>query len=162
MIFSLRNGNYGVLNLEQFRDYIVAPALKEIDQYSKAAERLIIGTALVESDLTYLHQINGPALGLLGMEPFTHDSIWDDYLKFRFHLSRDVHPDGKQKPSRMLWDLKYAVKMARCKYLPDRQSLPESTDILGMAKYYKRVYNTKEGKGTVEGFIQKAQRILEI
>ena len=80
-----------MINLNQFRDEIVAPTLKEIGLYSKAAERLVIGTGLTESRLEYVKQIGGPALGLYQCEPSTHKDIWDNYLIYNLPLAKKLN-----------------------------------------------------------------------
>lgn len=61
-----------MLDPEQFRDYIIKPSLTHIGLWSPAAEQLVLATAMAESNLRYLQQINGPALGLYQIEPITH------------------------------------------------------------------------------------------
>ena len=80
-----------IMNNEHFRIHIVRPTLKLMDGYikgmwSEAAENLLVGTAIMESDLAYLKQKNGPALGVYQIEPFTHKDITERYIeesKFR-------------------------------------------------------------------------------
>ena len=44
---------------------VIRPALSKINLWSPSAEELVLGTAIVESGLTYLRQWgDGPALGL--------------------------------------------------------------------------------------------------
>ena len=46
---------------------VIRPALTEINFWSRSAEELVLGTAIVESGLTYLKQYgDGPALGADG------------------------------------------------------------------------------------------------
>ena len=154
-----------MINPVQFRDYIVTPTLKEIQLYSKAAMRLLIGTALTESKLEYLHQVGGgPALGVYQMEPATHDDIWKNYLLFKLPLAQKMNGfnfnylDSKQ----MVWNLKYATAMCRAHYLRVKAPLPDHNDISGMADYWKKHYNTEKGKGTPEDFLSKASLILNL
>jgi len=152
------------LNLKQFRDYIVAPTLREIGLYSKSAERLVIGTALTESRLEYVKQINGPALGIYQCEPATHKDIVDNFLMYRLPLMKKLAPFNVDfaDHSQLTYNLKYATAICRIHYLRDPNPLPEQNDILGMAETWKRCYNTHRGKGTVEDFLNKASQILEI
>lgn len=152
------------LNLKQFRDLIVVPTLKEIGLHSKAAERLVIGTALAESGLSYLHQVKGPALGLYQCEPFTYQDIYDNYLLYKTELFAKVNnmAHGYRDPDELIWNLKYATAICRIHYRRNKNPLPDENDIEAIAQYWKSAYNTSEGKGTVEGFIRKAQQIMEI
>ena len=46
------------------------------------------------------------------------------------------------------------VAFCRLKYRRDKYPLPKASDLEGQAKYWKRVYNSKLGKGTVKHFIE--------
>ena len=71
----------------EFRESVIKPTLEKMGLWSESAESLILGTAIQESRLKYRKQIGGgPALGLFQMEPFTHDSIRNDYLDYRKEL----------------------------------------------------------------------------
>ena len=66
------------------RSKVIRPALTKINLWSRSAEELILGTAIVESGLTYLKQRGeGPALGLWQGEPATHEDLYTNYLHFR-------------------------------------------------------------------------------
>ena len=121
---------------------------------SLAARRLVLGTAMVESDLRFLRQLSdGPALGLWQMEPPTHDDIWTHYLFYHPELGRHVEamtarwPRG---PHAMVGNLWYACAMARLHYWRSPKHLPKPGDVEGLATIWKRVYNTHLGAGTVE------------
>jgi hypothetical protein len=80
------------LNVHQFRSYVLRPTLERIGLHSNSAEILLLGTALTESgDMHYLRQLgNGPALGVYQMEPTTHEDIYDNYLKYKKELRREI------------------------------------------------------------------------
>ena len=68
-------------------DRVIAPALEKIGLWSRAAEELVLGTAIIESGLTYLKQHgDGPALGLWQVEPATHDDLYTNFLNYRPEL----------------------------------------------------------------------------
>ncbi len=143
------------LDLDQLRELIVRPTLKDIDLYSLAAENLVLGTAITESRLKAIKQYGkGPALGLWQMEPFTHNDIWRTHLTGQYlgaRIARLVSPNGARPAAEnMVWNLKYAAAMCRVHYLRVRSPLPAPNDALGMARYWKDFYNTRLGKGTVE------------
>jgi len=147
-----------MLDIDQFRRHVVSPALKRINLWSLSAEQLIIGTAIQESRLKYLHQINGPALGLFQCEPATHSDIWDNYITFRPNLARSIerftteayHSNIHQE---MVFNLFYATMICRVHYLRVPEPLPEAGDTKGQAEYWKNHYNTELGKGTVLQYI---------
>ena len=66
---------------------VIRPALEKLSLWSLSAEELVLGTAIVESGLTYLKQHgDGPALGLWQVEPATHDDLYTNFLNFRPEL----------------------------------------------------------------------------
>ena len=73
------------------QDRVIAPALDKIGLWSRVAEELVLGTAIVESGLTYLKQHgDGPALGLWQVEPATHDHLYTNFLYYRLELGRKL------------------------------------------------------------------------
>lgn len=150
-----------MLSVPQLREYIVRPTLLHLGLFSSAAENLLVGTALQESRLTYVDQLApgpGPAYGLLQMERATHDDIWENYLRFNVALRAKVELTLAPWPSDKLFQMHtnngYAFAMARVHYLRVREALPAADDVLGLARYWKRYYNTVKGKGTVDEFVE--------
>lgn len=69
------------MDIRQFRDFIVRPALQQINAWTLNVEQLVMATAMAESGVFFIHQIGrGPARGFFQMEPVTHDDIWERYL----------------------------------------------------------------------------------
>lgn len=150
----------------QFLELIIRPTIKQIALYSEAAEQLILGTIWQESQGIYLKQLGGgQALGLIQMEQATHDDIWKNYLRYQLGLIQQIKqllsinavdeisndiPPAKE----LIGNLPYAVAMCRVHYLRVREPLPSVNNIDAMASYWKRYYNTRLGKGTVEKFIE--------
>lgn len=160
-----------MINPIHLRQLIVDPVLKYLEMYSPAASNLLMGTAAQESRLGYfLMQVDahnrpqGPALGIFQMEPTTHDDIWETYLNrpdkselsTRMRTEFSYIPD----PERMIWDMKYATAMARLKYWRDPEPLPQAGDIEGLAHIYKRVFNSPQGKATVQEFVDNYERYV--
>lgn len=126
------------------------------------AEALMLGTALAESRLRNLTQDGGPALGFFQMEPATHDDIWKNFLGYRIGKLEMKIADISgfstlpQPAERMIWDHRYAAVMCRIHYrrqprFSEEHSLPVCLEDL--AAYWKQYFNTLEGKGTVEHFL---------
>ncbi len=135
-----------MINIPQFRANIVRPTLEAIGAHNRVAEDLVLGTALQESNLHYLRQLNqGPARGVYQMEPATHDDIWEDYLAFRAelrtHVSAFLAPE-QGRVDQLVWNLAYATAMCRVHYLRVPHPLPDPGDIRAMGEYWKRHYNT--------------------
>jgi hypothetical protein len=146
-----------MIDKKQFLELIIKPALDHLGANSKAAEELLLGTALQESRLTYIKQLgNGPALGVFQMEPATHDDIWNNFLKFKSDLRTKVSilastanfKNGAVHSSELIWNLKYAAAMCRVHYLRVPEKLPAAGDIQAQAQYWKKYYNTHLGRGT--------------
>jgi len=161
------------MNLLQFRNYIVRPSLTRIGAWSLAAERLVLATALAESRLEYIDQVEsargdllpGPAAGVFQMERATHDDIWQHWIAYRPHIEQRLR--GLIMRDMDLFDqlrgnLFYAAAMCRIFYLRFAEPLPDENDLRAMGEYWKRYYNTYLGAGTVDGFVSKAAAVMEL
>lgn len=158
------------MDIQQFRLFVVRPALQRIDLWSQSAENLVLGTGLVESRLEYLDQtsngiVPGPAYGLFQMELLTHEDIWDNYLQFNPKLSLAVKllsgwDQLNRPPVEELWGNNfYSAAMCRVHYRRVSQPLPAADDALGMAHYWKAHYNTYKGKGSAQDAYQKFLKV---
>jgi hypothetical protein len=68
----LRRGGH----VTSIRTQVIYPARNKMGMWSEAAGELVLGTAIVESNLTYLKQHGeGPALGLWQVEPLNGAAI---------------------------------------------------------------------------------------
>lgn len=147
---------------DQLRRHIVEPVLHQLDMYSEAAVRLVLGTALVESNLDYIHQLGrGPARGLWQMEPATHDDIRGNYLAYRTVVKARV--DSFLLPAlsaidQLTGNLFYGCAMARIHYRRVPAPLPDADDIAALGRYWKDYYNTHLGAGSPEKFIAAWRR----
>lgn len=149
-----------------FREQIVIPSLLSFpsSMRSKAAIELLIGTALVESNLILLKQgikspIDGlgPALSVYQIEPKTHRDIWDNYLNLKPNMANYV--GRRMSDFGLMFDVFYATKIARLIYWRIKEPLPKADDIEGLARYWKTYYNTHLGKGKVEKFVEIYKRL---
>ena len=76
-----------MLAATQIRSMVIRPALEKLSLWSLNAEELVLGTAIVESGLTYLRQHgDGPALGLWQVEPSTQNDLYTNFLNYRPEL----------------------------------------------------------------------------
>jgi thiamine biosynthesis lipoprotein ApbE len=143
-----------MFHVEQFREVLVRPTLELINMWSPAAEELMVMTCAHESlGGTYLQQVKGPALGIYMMEPETHDDVWNVVLQKRIDVLYKVLEAARlqYKPSAELLtaNLQYATLLARIQYSRFKEPLPASHDVFGLAEYYKRFWNTSEGKASI-------------
>jgi hypothetical protein len=153
-----------VINNEDFMEYVIIPVLESLEMDSEAARRLMMGTALVESDLTHLRQHSrGPALGVYQMEKETYEDIMHRYFvgpgqNEESRLRRTVM--GNYSLMRMVYDLQYATALARIRYWMETEPLPDADNIHGLASYWKKHYNTVQGDGKVYVFENKLRKYL--
>lgn len=151
------------MDAQVFLEVVIRPALLALGLHSAAAEELLLGTAMVESQLVHREQLGGgPALGLFQMEPATHDDIWTHYLAYRPALARKVEallsrPDADRHAELLVNDV-YAAAMARIHYKRVAEALPAVGDTDAMAGYWKRYYNTPRGKGRAAKYVQTWER----
>lgn len=151
-----------MIDVDQLRELIVRPALKDIGLWSQAAEDLVIGTAAQESILgTYIKQIRGPALGIYQCEPETHADIIR-WLKNNVRLCNvvDAAVGGlRSNDERLMHDLRYATVICRLHYFRRPGAIPDT--LRGQAAYWKRHYNTHLGKGTIDQYVDNYMRLVD-
>lgn len=149
-----------MLNLNQFRDMIVRSTLNDLLLDSDNAQELLIFTCAVESEGgTYIHQINGPALGIYQMEPATHNDIWQNYIHNHTALFMKMLSNfgitNMPSEERMIYDLRYATAMAAIHYYRVKEILPNAKDENAIWEYYKKYYNTSKGAAEKESAMNK-------
>lgn len=150
-----------MINISQARELIIKPALVAISKWSPAAENLLIGTMLIESHGgSYIKQHpTGPAIGPYQHEPVTlNDDIrWLNYGQNRtLKLSclsacyYEIFPPCDA----LMYNWRYATIMARIHYFRAAPPLPHEDDIKGLGQYWKDHWNTANGKGRVDNYVQ--------
>lgn len=153
-----------MFNKNQFSS-LISRVITLLGRYSLEAVNLLLGTAAQESDFgTNLHQIGGgPGKGVFQMEPATEEDIWVNYLRYNAALRHkviDISGVTGPNPLALEGNLIYQICMARLHYYRVPEPLPGPDDILAMAKYYKKFFNTYKGKGTISQFEKKYQRYV--
>ncbi len=135
---------------------IIKYALKSLNMYSADAADLVFKTGMAESGYRHLRQISGPALGFFQCEPDTMDDVWKNYASYRAALKVKLWELGYKEEDRMSFLCNIAVQAAFCRlqYRRDKYPLPNKADLEGQAEYWKRVYNTVKGKGTIKHFME--------
>ena len=144
---------------------VIRPALKKLRLWSPSAEELVLGTAIVESGLTYLKQHgDGPALSFWQVEPATHDDLYTNFLNFRPELGSklmQLRAPNLSMDENLATNLMYGAAVCRLCYYRKPDALPEAGDIEGQASFWKQHYNTIFGKGTVSKYVYKVQQVLK-
>lgn len=161
-----------MIDPRELRSQVIKPALERIGLYSPAAANLLLGTAIVESTvgrITHLVQRGGPALGIYQVEPSTHRDTWENFLRYRGELRAKVDQLASQRwrnqianmafpaDDELVWNLGYATAIARIKYYRDPMPLPGAVDLPQLGLYWKRVYNTGRGAGSIEHWLDKVE-----
>lgn len=139
---------------KQVREYIIAPSLRVANLWSEAAEILVYGTGMVESNYEYICQIGNPSDGGLGcwqMEPsdfkdlckwldlFPQKNIKNNILSCCYYMSMPIDPGV------LMSNLKLAALLCRAHYYRCPEELPSASDAKGMADFHKAYYNTSCG-----------------
>ena len=146
------------LDARQLHELVVRPALAALpaELATPAAEQLILGTAAVESNFTWLRQLpHGPALGLWQMEPLTFRDIRDRVLQGRPLIARAFSQTAvalRPEPDELCWNLRLAALCCRIRYLMSPRPLPPAGDVFALATEWKTTYNTHMGAGKPADF----------
>ena len=61
---------------------------------------------------------------------------------------------------KLVSDLRFSTAVARIKYWMDTKPLPAADDLKGLARYYKRVYNSHEGAAQVDQVLHDYHRYV--
>ena len=136
---------------------IIDWTLREMSMYSPEASEMVYKTGLAETGYRHLEQIKGPAIGFFQVEPATMRDTWDNYIIYRQDLKSKLWGLGYDEESdvdRVMGSIILQVVFCRLKYRRSPKALPECGDLEGQAKYWKSIYNTELGKGTVKHFME--------
>ena len=137
---------------------IIDWTLKKIDMYSKDAAAMVYTTGMAESKYKYLSQMgDGPAIGFFQLEPATMRDIMNNYVSYRKPILDSLKSLGYAEDDseyRVKSNIALQVAFCRLKYISDPFPLPFFSNTKDQAYYWKRVYNTELGKGTIEHFLE--------
>jgi hypothetical protein len=154
-----------MLSVTSIRTQVIYPALNKMGMWSEAAGELILGTAIVESNLTYLKQHgDGPALGLWQVEPATHEDLYANYLNYRPEMMSslmELRSPALNMNENLATNLMYGAAVFRLCYYRKPDPLPEAGDVEGQGKFWKKHYNTPLGAGTVPKYVRKVTSTLK-
>lgn len=138
-----------MLNPKQLRELIVRPVLQVIELWSPAAENLVCGTALNETNLEYIAQIPNPiALSLWQIENATYQD-----LVVRLQSHKGLHYQVTMALNMMAIPTHYdflagnlyaGAIFCRLKYYFDAHPLPDADNIAELANMWGKIYNTKD------------------
>ncbi len=153
-----------MINLRQYKEHVLLPVLTALEMNTPAAVDLMVGTALQESQLHYLVQLEGgPGIGFYQMEPATAEDIVYRYAQnkphdFRIRVMGAVPLGGPvwllsplELKKELTINLALQVLLARLKYYMVPDPIPD--ELIGQARYWKQHYNTPLGAGTEDQYI---------
>lgn len=101
---------------------------------------------------TYLKQVRGPALGIIQMEPLTHDDVWNRLTGIEESAAFLGLYRSQQE---LISNLRYNIFMARAFIMLDREPLPDYEDA---SAYLKRYYNTHLGAAKPDSYVKDYER----
>lgn len=161
-----------MLDPHHLREYVVIPVLNylaygtNIDNGDHVYD-LVLETMAAESGLRYLAQHNGgPALGLIQMEPDTYQWLWhylyrEDKEWLLVKVKRFVTPRAFDSNKLLLEELRINLPLQvifmRIYYLTKPGAIPKT--VSGRSRYWKKNYNTEQGRGTTEHYLKQAQLV---
>lgn len=122
-------------------------------------------TFFVESRLTHLKQLpEGPALGFGQIESTTYVDACrylenvNPALKHRI-LEYCHYPELPKQTNCLIHNLAFNALIARTKYWMQPESIPSYKDVSAQAYYWKKYYNSYEGRGSEEDFIKHSESV---
>lgn len=147
---------------------------------SENATALLLGTAAQESSFIYARQFgfnmtsNIGAFGLFGMEFNTCiDLLRNSAKAVDILTSLVIDINGKDDitnfinstkfmmiKNNLVYNLPFSIMACRLQYARFEEPIPDKNDIKGLAKYWKKYWNTDNGAGTVEKFIDNYNKLV--
>ncbi len=144
-------------NPNQFRELIRETLDVIIPEYnSPEAVELLMMTAAQESFLgRFIKQLDcGIAKGVFQMEMATYQDLFDNYIRYHPDLLNKIFHyfpvNADTVEINMCGNLPYQIVIARLNYYRKRGNIPEWDNILGLAEYYKKHWNTYLGAATIK------------
>lgn len=151
-----------MLDIKDVRQLLVRPVLQYCGLHSRSAENLLIGTGLVESQFQYLIQKNGIALGLFQIEPNTFSWLIAKLSTDKKLMLRVLQLLGMAtlpvNHNQLINNFALSCIIARLKYWYDPTPLPDADNIEGLARYWSRIYNSKNDEKSIQRFIDLYDR----
>lgn len=145
------------------RYLVIRETLHYLNEWSQAAENLLLGTAAHESGLGGWHE--GRRVGLYRITPTMHRTVWDKYLVHHPQLASDIrgmagqHTFLKDPHGELVTNLKYATAIAWMIYRRAEQPLPSPANISALGSFWSRHFRSRSG-GKVQEFITSYQLLI--
>jgi hypothetical protein len=146
------------------RALVIRPTLEQLDDWSPAAENLLLGTAAQESQLGNRLQ-NGPIhsgqlqrQGLYRISANTHLQVWDQFLIGDPELASRLRGLASQQQflktphQELVTNLSYATGVAWMVYKRHRVTLPDARDIDALANCWLQYFAKRDCNADESGF----------
>jgi hypothetical protein len=149
-------------------DLVVKPLLPLIGLDSPSARLLMVCTGQVETAYDNLRQVlpdgnYGEGYGWWSQQKNSYDNCVK-YLnkvpKLKESILASCYLGILPSHDALIWNVRLACCMARVHYWQIPERLPAFDDLEGLAKYWKKYYNTPRGSGTVERFLAECKDII--
>lgn len=156
-----------------FLQLVIVPALAALPMLSATPRRLLLATAMTESNIAAtIQRGGGPALGYFQMEDGTHNDIFRSFL----NPDPDSHYAGHPALIEALTKISsrvgaademaknpiYAAAMARIFYFRAPDALPEENNLEAIWEYYKKHWNTWKGAATRQHFMLATAGVMAL
>ena len=144
--------------IESIKD-IIDDVLNQLEDVgipnTEEARYLVFETGMAESGYRHLEQIGGgPALSFWQIEDWVCQDIWDNFIVYRKPYIQAMYKLGlieESIPFCVFSNIALAAAFCRIYYRRMPGAIPNSMP--ERAAYWKRFYNTVEGKGTVDHYV---------
>jgi len=133
---------------------MIVETLNRLEMFSPEACQMVYRTGMAESGFRALEQTGGPALGFFQCEPATIQDCWENFIIYRKDLTAKFYALGFREDDMdfsVLSNIALQIAFCRIKYRRDSEPIPSK--LQSQAVYWKRIYNSELGKGTVEHFM---------
>ena len=136
---------------KDLRELVVRPTLEQLNEWSPAAENLLLGTAAQESQLGFIiHTSDVKGAGLYRISEFTHTQVWDEFLVTDPELASRMRGLASQQQflkfphHELITNLGYATGIAWMIYKRNDLPLLDENSILDLASCWQKNYSTRD------------------
>ena len=152
------------MNLSPYdlQHFVILPTLKHLGMYSKAAEKLLLGTAALESGLNPFGEVKPGGIGIYQITTEQHRNIWDNFLAFDPDLASRVrglasqHHFLKSPDNELRTNLAYSTGIAFMIYLQSNHPLPSADDVDGLDHFWlDNFHHQQQHNGDLAAWIRK-------
>lgn len=146
-------------------ELIIRPTLHRLGVCAPAAEKLLLGTAAVQSNLGFFlksHQ----GIGMFGIDTKRHQDIWDKFLAFDEDLASEIrgfasqHEFLKAPHAELACNLRYATAIAWMIYKEANIDLGALKTDQDLAECWYKVFAKEPANQSPEDFLIQYQNIF--